>query len=85
MGMGGADSQLLAAAQELRARGLQAQLTDRNTPVIDAASGTLYIVAKIRDASSGPVRYFARLYALDVATGTTKFGSPVDIQGSALG
>lgn len=55
------------------------------TPVIDAASGTLYVVAKIRDASAAPVRYFARLYALDVATGTTKFGSPVDIQGSAPG
>jgi hypothetical protein len=55
------------------------------TPVIDAASGTIYLVAKIRDASSSPVRYFARLYALDVATGDLKFGSPVDIQGSAPG
>ena len=55
------------------------------TPVIDASSGTIYVVAKIRDASSVPLRYLARLYALDVASGDAKFGSPVDIQGSAPG
>lgn len=55
------------------------------TPVIDPTSGTLYVVAKMRDSSSTPIKYFARLYALDVATGETKFGSPVDIQGSAPG
>jgi hypothetical protein len=55
------------------------------TPVIDAVSGTLYVVAKIRDTNAVPVRYFARFYALDVATGIPKFGSPVDIQGSAPG
>jgi chitodextrinase len=52
------------------------------TPVIDQASGTLYVVAKTKEGSS---TYVQRLHALNIATGAEKFGGPVVIQGSVPG
>ncbi len=43
------------------------------TPVVDAASGTIYLVAKT--VENGTVRH--RLHAIDMATGQEKFGGPV--------
>ena len=45
------------------------------TPVIDPATGTLYVVAKTRE----PTGYFQRLHALDLATGNEKFNGPANI------
>ena len=48
-----------------------------STPVIDPTTNTLYVCAKAKD---GNANYHHRLYALDLASGTTKFGSsPVEI------
>ena len=46
-----------------------------STPVIDAASGTLYVVAKTLENAV----QVHRLHALDVATGQERTGSPVKI------
>ena len=55
------------------------------TPVIDPDSGTLYVVAKIKDVRTGAKSYSNQLYALDVSTGALKFGSPVLITGTYPG
>ena len=47
------------------------------TPVIDLSTNTIYIVSKVQRTSD--TTYHQYLYALDLATGTTKFNSPVEI------
>ena len=52
-----------------------------STPVIDATTGTLFVVAKTYENSS----YVHRLHALDITTGLEKSGSPIVISASYLG
>lgn len=52
-----------------------------STPVIDPVTSTIYVVAETKENGN----YFHRLHALDLATGTEKFGGPVIIQASVAG
>ena len=53
----------------------------QSTPVIDRATATIYLVARTKEGS----HYVQRLHALDIATGESRAGSPVEIAGSVPG
>ena len=55
------------------------------TPVIDPDAGVLYVVAKIKDASTAVLKHRQLLYALDIHTGAAVLGSPVEITAVAAG
>lgn len=53
------------------------------TPVIDATSGTLYVISKsVNAAQTG---FYQRLHAIDITTGLEKVGSPITIAAAAQG
>jgi hypothetical protein len=65
-----------------------------STPVIDPATGRIYVVAKTYDGSpessgaypgTDSARYQQKLHALDIVTGNEVSGSPVTIGGSVPG
>ncbi len=47
------------------------------TPVIDAGTGTLYVVSKSIDSTGSTI--YQRLHAIDIATGGEKFAGPANI------
>jgi hypothetical protein len=51
------------------------------TPVIDTATGTMYLTAKTKENG----RFAQRLHALDITTGAEKFGGPVLIKATVKG
>ena len=56
------------------------------TPVIDAGSGTIYVLARTREADvTGSARYVQRLHAIDVRTGRERAPGPAEIQASVSG
>lgn len=53
------------------------------TPVIDPATGTIYLVTNTKTTSGAP--FHQRLHALDIATGNEKFGGPTEIRAVVSG
>src|SRR5262249_28807234 len=56
-----------------------------STPVIDADTGTLYVIAETQVAAGGKGADVYNLHALDVTTGSEKFGGPAIIAPSVRG
>jgi uncharacterized protein (TIGR03437 family) len=73
---------LPASAADLECPSIEPEIGITGTPVIDPASGTLYVVAM----TELPGQNFKhQLHALDVATGAERPGSPIEIQASVPG
>src|SRR6267142_968360 len=53
-----------------------------STPVIDKASGTIYVLARTKNTSNST--YIQTLHALDLATGNEKYGAPKVISTSGF-
>jgi hypothetical protein len=62
---------------------IQPEVGVTSTPVIDPATGVLYVVSK----SMGPTEplFYQRLHAIDIATGTEEGGSPIAISATVAG
>ena len=56
-----------------------------STPVIDAVSGTMYVVAMTKETAGGTISYVHRLHALDLTSGAEKPGSPAVVEASVPG
>ena len=57
-----------------------------STPVIDLATGTLYVLTRAKISTSrSDFRYVQQLHALAITSGVEKFGGPVDISASVVG
>lgn len=56
-----------------------------STPVIDAARGVLYVLARTKEPVGGSVGWVHRLHALDITTGAEMANSPVKIAGAEAG
>src|ERR1700691_558708 len=78
-----AQSVTTASATGLGCSSITPEVGITATPVIDPATGTLYVVAMTEEGPAGT--YVHRLHALDVTTGAEKPGSPVEIQASVPG
>jgi hypothetical protein len=58
-----------------------------STPVIDAQTGTIYLLARTKESKGmmGTDEFHQRLHALAITTGAEKFAGPVDISASVKG
>ena len=57
-----------------------------STPVIDAKTGTLYVLARTKVSHAfAPNEYHQQLHALAVTNGVEKFGGPVEIRATVTG
>jgi hypothetical protein len=64
------------------------QIGITGTPVIDPTAGpngTLFVVARTQEISSGVTSYVQRLHALDLTTGAEQSGSPIVVQATVPG
>jgi hypothetical protein len=57
------------------------QIGIMGTPVIDATTGVMYVVARTEESGA----YYQKLHALDITTGAEMYGGPVTIAASVIG
>jgi hypothetical protein len=77
----GTENQPVVAPATVSCRDMFPKTGITSTPVIDPATGRMYVVTKNFEGG----KYFQRLHALDVLTGKDAPGSPVEIAGSVPG
>ena len=62
---------------DIGAANISPEIGISGTPVIDAQTGTIYVVAKTKETGPSGTVFANRLHALDLATGKERPGSPV--------
>jgi len=68
------------SSEDVQCRDLRPRIGITGTPVIDPASGILYVVAKTKERLGSVETFVQRLHALDIRTGREKLGGPVTIE-----
>src|SRR5215831_1849351 len=71
----------VASKADANCTDLKPEIGITGTPVIDSATGTLYVVVRTKENG----KFFQRLHALDVSTGAEKFGGPTVIHAKVKG
>lgn len=70
-----------ASSDDVSCYDIQPEIGITSTPVIDAETGTIFVVAKTKENGS----YYQRLHALDIRTGAEQPGSPIVISATVKG
>ena len=73
------------AKDYMRCPAITPEIGTTSTPVIDAATGTLYVESMTKESDGNTVAYEHHLHALDVKTGKERPGSPVKIEATVPG
>lgn len=63
------------SSNDVNCQNLVPEIGITSTPVMDAATNTIYLVVETKENG----QYFQRLHALDITTGAEKFGGPIAI------
>jgi len=71
----------VSSSADLNCTDLVPEIGVTGTPVIDATTGTIYLVAKSKVGAT----FYQYLHAIDISTGAEKFGGPVNIQATFPG